>query len=702
MKHKQNRAENAMPDLACTRCRERKIRCGRERPHCRNCQREGGLICVYRIPAKRVNHLKLLCASIDRLQDRLTSIEAHLSRLHGPGLRIPVFEEEHQSSQSKALIEGVSATSSCDDTDDEEEHKEGASRIFAPKHSEYYFGHPSVAALCENLKRRVQLVPYATEAIWRPLCDMLHHLCEITSVSEPIPSYSDRLVVPLLPRHQATAAMDWFLQHQDCQTDVFVPDNLRANLQRVHSQHQPQSDDAAWGICFQTITLLARIKSKATHGLLGNFTHSFVPSRAVLACPGLLNTPRLINVQALLLLSVAAQALDHSGSAELIFAHACTLARIVGLQCSQVPDQGDIVEIERAKVLRALYIRDRSLYTLRGSVLWMPYDDYDIVTQLRAAVDKLEKHSNRLRLAIMQEDIYRLAQMSSMSGKAHDNQGLLMHSEKQLDEYARTLYLFHGQNTPLEFPGSHAIETMEFLATRIMAFQHGQELYHSRQIEKDARLSCLLLLIAHGDQNPAVLYCFNEMIAGEGTNPKSNDQFHCFPNVSFMSVYDAFSVPAFFIVLQNLLMSRSRETPAGMISDLDLLRRVSACYTDHASQMPTNSYHSKIAWIFLQLMSLVRVVVDARLGRHIVDSPRAPPQNDLPSPPYWLVAQQSTAPLNWESWLSGASSLALSPLGPATPLGTWNANTPALDGEGLMLWPTAGERSPVAPTCSTS
>lgn len=49
-----------MSDLACTRCRERKIRCGRERPHCRSCEREEGVVCVYQNPVKRVNHLKLL------------------------------------------------------------------------------------------------------------------------------------------------------------------------------------------------------------------------------------------------------------------------------------------------------------------------------------------------------------------------------------------------------------------------------------------------------------------------------------------------------------------------------------------------------------------------------------------------------------------------------------------------------------------
>ncbi|OJJ68008.1 hypothetical protein ASPBRDRAFT_58582 [Aspergillus brasiliensis CBS 101740] len=682
-----------MPDLACTRCRERKIRCGRERPHCRNCERESGMMCMYRIPAKRVNHLKLLCASIDRLQDRLTTIESHLSRLHGPGIRTPAFEE-HEPSQSRSLIDGVSGTSSCDGTDnDEEEHKADVLGAYASGQSEYYFGRPSVAALCESLRKRV--APHTTEAIWQPLCDMLHHLCETISLSEPIPSNSGRLVVPLLPRQQVTAAVDQFFQHQDCQTDVFVPENLRSSLERMYSQHQRQSDDDAWGICFQVITLLARVTSQATHGLPGSFAHPFVPSRAVAVCPGLLTTPRLINVQTLLLLSVAAQAFDYSGSAELIFAHACTLARVMGLHCSEALDQSDIEQVERAKVLRALYVRDRSLYTLRGSVLWMPCDDYDITAQLRATVDQSGKHSNRLHLALVQDEIHRLVQMSSTSMKGHDTRELLMHIEKQLDEYTQRLYLFRGQYTPAEFHRSHAIETMEFLATRIMAYQHGNEPYHAHRIQQDARMSCLLLLIAHGDQDPAVLYYLHALIRREIPTSKSNHQFRCSPSISLTSVFDAFSVPAFFILSQDLLMSRSRDAPAGMISDLDLLRRVSACYTEYASRMQANTYHQKVAWVFSQLISLMRAVLDAHLDCHSVDSPRAPTQNDLPSPPCWPVVHQSTAPLNWESWLSGASSLALSPLGPVTPLGTWNASTPAMDGEGIIPWPTECGRSPL-------
>lgn len=46
-------------DVACKHCKERKIRCDRDKPKCSNCKRDSAE-CSYETPAKRVNHMKLL------------------------------------------------------------------------------------------------------------------------------------------------------------------------------------------------------------------------------------------------------------------------------------------------------------------------------------------------------------------------------------------------------------------------------------------------------------------------------------------------------------------------------------------------------------------------------------------------------------------------------------------------------------------
>lgn len=62
--------ERNMQDVACTNCRTRKVRCGRERPQCESCIRDGAE-CVYSTPTKRVNHVKVLYVSPERPNERI-------------------------------------------------------------------------------------------------------------------------------------------------------------------------------------------------------------------------------------------------------------------------------------------------------------------------------------------------------------------------------------------------------------------------------------------------------------------------------------------------------------------------------------------------------------------------------------------------------------------------------------------------------
>ncbi|PYH89201.1 hypothetical protein BO71DRAFT_337220 [Aspergillus ellipticus CBS 707.79] len=687
-----------MPDLACTRCRERKIRCGRERPQCRNCEREGGVICIYRIPAKRVNHLKLLCDSVERLQDRLTNIESHLNRIQGSGVRTPNFDEDREAASICLLGGHQSATTSNNDSesDDGESRREedGAHQVPDSRSASSLVGPASISGLCDQLRRRIVATGDAAEPAWRPLCDTIQHLCEITGAIEPFPPYSDRIVVPLLPKQQTITAVDRFLLYQDCQTDVFVPGGLRANLERVYSQQQQQPDDDAWAICFQIITLLALGLDTSTQGgnaLFGDFARSFLPSRTALVSSRLLTTPRLINVQTLILLSIAAQHFDPLGWAELIFAHACMLARIMDLHHSPLlPNEGGDMQIEQAKVLRALYVRDRMMCLMRGSVSWLPSDDSNIATRLRATISYHSQYADRIGLALIQEDVNRLSHASMTSQSSHSSRVSLLQSiEQQLEDHASAFHLFHGQcRAPSEYRGTRALAPLEFLTTRLMALQHGHEGRHARQARQDARTSCLLLLMAYGDPDPAILNSFNLLTGGAASRRNSQQDTEPSTIVPFGTVLDLFSVPAFFILLQDIFLPPSTETH-NLIVDLDLLRRVSACYNEHASRTQANNYHQKVAWVFAQLLSLIDLVPHTQLHQSSSGSPR---HYDLPSPAYW-APPPPTASLTWDSWLTGASSLGLSPLGPGTPLGAWNLiHVQGHDGaEPIIPWPALGE-----------
>ncbi|KAA8651200.1 Zn(II)2Cys6 transcription factor domain-containing protein [Aspergillus tanneri] len=88
----------ATVDLVCARCREKKIRCGREKGQCANCRRDG-VECNYSATGKRVNHFKLLCASVSSLEDRLNTIEGGMANLLSFGEDDRRASEEGKTSQ---------------------------------------------------------------------------------------------------------------------------------------------------------------------------------------------------------------------------------------------------------------------------------------------------------------------------------------------------------------------------------------------------------------------------------------------------------------------------------------------------------------------------------------------------------------------------------------------------------------------------
>ena len=165
-----------------------------------------------------------------------------------------------------------------------------------------YHGLPSLFALCNQFRSRTLAATKATES--GPLGDMLGNLCETAGSTQPFPSYSDHAPTQLPPKQQAIAAIGHFFQHLDCTTDIFVQRNLLANVERVYSQ-PPQPGDDAWGVCIKAIMLLVlgmEISSQTSNALFGDFARSLLPSRAALVSSHLLTTPRLINVQTLILL----------------------------------------------------------------------------------------------------------------------------------------------------------------------------------------------------------------------------------------------------------------------------------------------------------------------------------------------------------------------------------------------------------------
>ena len=303
----------------------------------------------------------------------------------------------------------------------------------------------------------------------------------------------------------------------------------------------------------------------------------------------------------------------------------------MGLHQAQLfPDPNSTSEVlERAKVLQSLYVRDKSLCTTRGSVSWLPTHDSGISHQFSTAMERTPErvaYSAALQLAMIQDQVYNLvhsaASRTDKPSKSHMSKAIRS-VEHQMNQYERMFNSSNEQVTSLD--PNHAMTTMEFLATRMLAFRYGSEQRHIEQVRLDARTSCHLLLKAHGDEEDQASDTHNtingqtsECASGDGYLPGAKSSPSC-----FASILDAFSIPAFFIILEGLLQDSS--AGSGSDTDLKLLQRVSACYNQSTEQMQSNSYHRRVAWTFEKLLEAHQLLTSGPLHSDLISvSPEDP------------------------------------------------------------------------------
>jgi hypothetical protein len=390
------------------------------------------------------------------------------------------------------------------------------------------------------------------------------------------------------------------------------------------------------------------------------------------------------------------QQFDPPGWAEVIFTHACMVARTMGLHHVQISPADTSAEekLECAKVLRSLYAQDKSLCITRGTVSWLPSHDCNIASQLKAAVERQVPYSDRIALSMIQDDIYRLthATYRRRPGSSSKSNATLQLIEQQLSEYANAFGIFERR---APYSPRHAMITLEFLATRIIALQRSSELGCAGQVRQDARASCLLLLMAHGEQDHKVIEAFNASTSQRETSPcprkksmaTTETDITDTDTMPFASIFDSFSVPAFFILLEDLLQSNETDDVIQSSADLDLLRKISACYSLNTGRMQSNSYHRKVSWIFDQLLTMIDILKGGRHPRSNSVPPPLPVAEMIPpsyQPQMMDFSNASMMPaqgdmssfsptpsgntsLSWDNWLTISSAL-----GSNTPFGATN------------------------------
>ncbi|KAF2676587.1 hypothetical protein K458DRAFT_321559, partial [Lentithecium fluviatile CBS 122367] len=189
---------------------------------------------------------------------------------------------------------------------------------------------------------------------------------------EPGTGQDDTICLP--PRQFLAVMLDTFLRQADYSTDIFSSQTIYEAVESVYREPSSPASEP-WALCFNLIILLAL---GTEHPVRGDdpFVRPILQAAHVAARkPSFFMSLRLVNVQALALLSLLSQQYHTETFGDSIFAQACILAKATGLHQTSHGVRSDLSPEEaeeREKVFRSLYIRDRYSATTHGSQSWLP------------------------------------------------------------------------------------------------------------------------------------------------------------------------------------------------------------------------------------------------------------------------------------------------------------------------------------------
>jgi hypothetical protein len=282
---------------------------------------------------------------------------------------------------------------------------------------------------------------------------------------------------------------------------------------------------------------------------------------------------------------------------------------------------------ERFKVFRSLYLRDKSFSISRGSICWLPSFDCSLSSELGQVDFTDSSCAARIQLAKLQEDIYRLfhsAESQRQSSAKHKS--ALARIEQDLERWTNEHDLFSSPCAG----GRDADLQLEFLAARISAFRGSSEPSHIRRALNDARASCLLLLISSGkhdqsisqrtetipnSKNPSKPVARTTSSRSNKRKSSNNDSSNTAREnegelvpILFHSLLDTFSVPAFFLLVKNVLWPASGSDESQTEEDINLLQKACACYKELDSRVQANNHTRKVGRAFERLLEVINLI----------------------------------------------------------------------------------------------
>ncbi|KHN94882.1 Zn(2)-C6 fungal-type DNA-binding domain protein [Metarhizium album ARSEF 1941] len=491
------------PDGACVNCRARKVRCGRERPRCGNCRRDGAE-CAYSSPPKRVNHIKVLCQNFEDIQTRLIVVQEDLAALTSmfkqtnaaPGLKTDPTKEDPPD---RDLLSRAAEGDFGDDN-----AGESVGHIFrdAGTQIEQYHGTWTLVSQCHDFAADVKasMLANGDETVDEAMENHINKLTQDAAVDDSgdFGKAAPDEAVRLPSKQFLSAVLDTFFKLVDYTTDISEPQITYEALERVYREPLGPSSEA-WAVYFNLVILV--VLGAENPNLIDDpfIRPALQASQVAIKKPSIFLAPKLINVQTLSLVSLLAHHCQNEELGNGLFMQACILAKAMGLDQSvyglQASGLSQIEATERRKVYESLFIRDQCAAITRGTISWLPSNSSSVSSvNLRHVESRPGSGSpSRYNLARLQGDLLSILTPGALTSQ--DQRVALSELQNRLTAWSRDV------NVPSSTPPSTTEDVsmhLAFLSTRIRLNQalYGHDTNVSHQLLHDSRLCCLLLVVS--------------------------------------------------------------------------------------------------------------------------------------------------------------------------------------------------------------
>ncbi|KAK7416534.1 hypothetical protein QQX98_005138 [Neonectria punicea] len=317
----------------CDQCRSRKIRCGRERPHCSNCTRLG-LECEWLGQGKKPNQTIWLSHAVTSLGDRLEKLESAVS-----GLRTSLDTRNFEATPIHTRTPSLSSANTPCGRRCSVRNVSGHDRYYGPT-SFVSLMQDMAAVILANLCNAEQGVA-ASAAVAR------EELLQLTKPRIMYQRVCDGSVLTSPPVVIIEAMIDPYFERVNPYMPIWTKEGFRSLMASV-VESTDASDKRAYDVCANSLVLLT-LQAKSLHSraisnmpcteapaassIDGDLIKSFIVNakRALENVELLLLSPSLLSLQAIISLCLVAQISLSEDITALLFSFAVHVAKSIGL-----------------------------------------------------------------------------------------------------------------------------------------------------------------------------------------------------------------------------------------------------------------------------------------------------------------------------------------------------------------------------------